>query len=80
MLLLTCLAFFGRGDPDFTIEWIEFWFQGRSINPGFVTRKDIRKKVGVLSGIFLDFEANLTPEFSIHWIEFLFPKGVFNIS
>ena len=45
--------------PDFSIDWIEFWFLAIGVNPGFVNRNDIRMKAGVVSGIFFEVQANV---------------------
>ena len=60
MLLLTCRAFFGRGDADFSTDWIEFWFRVVGVNPGFVTGNDIGMKAGVVSRMFLEVDANVS--------------------
>ena len=60
MLLLTCLAFFGRGDPGFfPLTGLSSGFRVVGINLGFFTRNDIRKKSWVVSGVFFEVQANV---------------------
>ena len=58
MLLLTCLAFFGRGEGTFPLTGLSFGFRVLNGNSGFVTRNDIQKKAGVVSGIFFKVQTN----------------------
>ena len=59
MLLLTCLAFLGQGDAGLPLTGLSFGFRVVGVNPGFVTRNDIRKKAEVVSSIFFEVQANV---------------------
>ena len=43
----------------FPLTGLSFVFRAVGLNPDFVTRNDIRKKSGVVSGIFFEVQANV---------------------
>jgi len=48
-----------RWPRTFPLTGLSFVFRVVGVNPGFVTRNDIRKKTGVISGIFFEVQANV---------------------